>query len=1184
MNELYGEQYYRGHGNHQPGCGVDYANEEFWLIQFGRIAKRIVEDFAPDTVLDMGCAWGHLVSSLRDLGVEAFGVDISSYAIENVRKDIKPFCAVVSATDELPSHFPKKFDLLVTIEVIEHLYEEEGLIAMERICLYSDKILFSSSPEDITEATHFNVQQPEYWVKHFAKLDFFRNVNYTPNYISKDAVLFEKGNNISRVLENYEHKIRLLNLENAILQNNTAKSYNSSIYFDTGEGFNADNVIFVPLTTASFYFKFQLPPGTLALRFDPIEQCSCIVKNIEIFSDSGSVPFENVNGTAVDDYYFFLTDDSQIYITPDKPAKWISVEAQIYPCDELYFPGVVSRIEKLLKDIYIGSENIAQLSDEISQLTKHSNNEKNILEGQIQLMSDKIGEIEHQNNEKSLMLEQLLKQHSDEISQLTEQYKNEISQLTDKIGEIEHQNNEKSLMLEQLLKQHSDEISQLTEQHQSEISQIAEQHSYEISQITEQYSDEISHLTEYTNNEKSIMEGQIQLMSYKSYKMEQLLKQRSDKISEITGQHQNEQAQILEQYHFAIMQRDRFNADLQAISNSTFWRITKPSRVVVGGTKRFLRSFPLTRSMYKVLWSIRRRGIKTTWFVIKSYVKRKSDTHVMIKESFNISDVERHIQERREFDKNIKISVIVPLFNTPREFLNEMIDSVRSQTYKNWELCLADGSDHSAHYIGKICRNYAKKDRRILYKKLKTNKGISGNTNEAMAMATGDYFAMLDHDDIIHSSALYEVMRAICERNADFIYTDETTFDKTPTDAHTPNFKPDYSPDTLRSINYICHLSVYSRMLYEKAGGYDSRFDGSQDYDMILRLTENAENIVHIPRILYFWRAHRESVASSISAKPYVIYAAMLAVSEHIHRIGMPGVVEPISKDASAYRIRYELKEKPLVSIIIPNKDHADDLKKCIESIMISSYKNFEIIIAENNSTEEDILEYYKELESNPKVRIISRHTKFNFSETNNNAAKNAKGEYLILLNNDTQVITPDWIEEMLMFAQRPDVGAVGVKLYYPDNTVQHAGVILGLGGVAGHSHKYFPKGHPGYMQRLQISQNLSAVTAACMMIPKKIYDEVGGLDEEFAVAFNDVDLCMRIRQKGYLVVFTPFAKLYHYESKSRGLEDTPEKQKRFLHEVNLFQSRWEKELKDRDPYYNENLTTVREDFSLAVE
>lgn len=546
---------------------------------------------------------------------------------------------------------------------------------------------------------------------------------------------------------------------------------------------------------------------------------------------------------------------------------------------------------------------------------------------------------------------------------------------------------------------------------------------------------------------------------------------------------------------------------------------------------------------------------------------------------YKISGRRRRKEKAIAFKKNVKFSIVVPLYNTPIKFLREMIKSVQNQTYGNWQLCMADGSDAEHEYVGEYVNGIT--DDRICYKKLSENMGIADNTNECIAMASGDFIALFDHDDLLHPSALFEMAKAI-EDGADFVYTDEVTFVGRTGNITIYNFKPNFSPDTLRSYNYICHFTAFSKELLDTVGGFNREYDGSQDYDLILRLTENAKNIVHIPKALYFWRSHKASVASDVSAKPYVVDSAKRALKAHIERLGLSGRVEDATVPTT-YNIQYDIVGEPLVSIIIPNKDHIDDLEKCLVSVYEkSTYKNFEVIVVENNSTEKETFEYYKLAQNKyNNLRVITWESGFNYSAINNFAVNQANGDYILLLNNDIEVITPDWLEQMLMFAQRKDVGAVGAKLYYDDDTIQHAGVIVGLGGVAGHSHKGFARENPGYMARASIAQNLSACTAACLLIKKDVYDEVGGLDEGYAVAFNDIDFCMKIRAAGYLIVFTPFAEFYHYESKSRGDEDTPEKRARFNSEVFRFQERWGKELKLGDPYYNPNLTLDSEDFSL---
>lgn len=595
----------------------------------------------------------------------------------------------------------------------------------------------------------------------------------------------------------------------------------------------------------------------------------------------------------------------------------------------------------------------------------------------------------------------------------------------------------------------------------------------------------------------------------------------------------------------------------------------------------WIQAHRVIRVLAKGIKSLAKNGLSATWIKVRRKLIERRRRRI-ISSGKLYTKKELRAQRNTMFPKDVKFSILVPLYNTPQKFLKHMIRTVLKQTYANWELCLADGSDVEHGDVRRICERYAKKDPRIRYRKLEKNMGISGNTNACMDMATGDYIALFDHDDLLHPAALYENMKAICEQGADFIYTDENTFHDTPSDAFCPHFKPDYAPDTLRANNYICHFTTFSRDLLEKTGKFRPECDGSQDFDMVLRLTENASKIVHIPKILYYWRAHRGSVAENVGAKPYVIEAAKRAIRDHLQRVGLKGEVLD-SMVPSMYRLRYEIEGTPLVSILIPNYEHKADLEKCLNSVYEkSTYQNFEIIVIENNSTSQEIFAFYEEIKKKwNNLKVVVWDGPFNYSAINNYGAQFASGQHILLLNNDTEVISPDWIQEMLMYSQRKDVGAVGAKLYYPDNTIQHAGLGIGLLAVAGHLHRGFERNHPGYMGRLIYAQNLSAVTAACVMIRRDVWDEIGGLDESFAVAFNDVDMCMRIRKAGYLIVWTPYAELYHYESKSRGLEDTQEKRKRFERELHQFRIRWAKELAGGDPYYNPRLPLDREDFGL---
>ena len=620
---------------------------------------------------------------------------------------------------------------------------------------------------------------------------------------------------------------------------------------------------------------------------------------------------------------------------------------------------------------------------------------------------------------------------------------------------------------------------------------------------------------------------------------------------------------------------DYLNWRLDRIVNSGIWKATK-------GIRRFGNYVLRQYKRLKNLGSVREFWAK---------LKYKKAEHAAMgsygKKSFP-DEARRKEEENTNFERKPLISILVPLYNTPMEFLREMIGSVEYQTYANWQLCLADGSDAEHAYVGEYCANKAASDNRILYKKLEKNEGISGNTNKCLEMATGEYIALFDHDDILHPSVLFEYVKVINEKNADYIYCDETTFHDGDIDKMiTMHFKPDYAPDNLRANNYICHFSCFAASLLEGGELFRSKFDGSQDHDMILRLTDKAQNIVHVPKLMYYWRSHAGSVASDINAKSYAIEAARGAVADSLRSHGFENFkITSTRAFETIFKISYEIIGEPMISIVIPNKDHREDLKRCVDSIVgKSTYGNYEIIIVENNSTTEEIKSYYEEIASD-KISIVKYDREgFNYSAICNLGVSRAKGEYVLLLNNDIEVISVNWMEEMLMYAQREDVGAVGAKLYYPDDTIQHAGVVIGLGAhrSAGHVHYKKPKENLGYMGRLCYAQNVSAVTGACLLVKKSLYDEVGGLDETFEVSLNDVDLCLKLREKGLLNVFTPFAELYHYESASRGADDRGIKAERYDKESERFREKWKAMLDAGDPYYNPNFSLDRSDYSVRI-
>lgn len=925
-SEIYGEEYYKTLGD------LPYDNIE-WAHVFERIADRIVNDIRPNTVLDVGCAMGHLVAALRDRGVQAYGIDVSQYAISKVREDIKQYCKIASILEPLPKELPQKYDLVITIEVIEHLYEEDGLIFIDNICKYSNDIIFSSSPDDIYDVTHLNVQQPEYWAKKFAKNKYYKEMEYDATYISPQAIRFlRKDLQISRLVEDYERNLR------------------------------------------GTKYKLKL---------------------------------------------------------------------------------------------------------------KQEQEQKLLLEKET-LIHEKV-DIYNQNNE--------LRNELEEAHKFNDELKAEISKQE---------------------KRHLD--------------------------------DEIN------------------------------VKRLSQKLVE------------------KDLQIDGLNYDLQKIRTSRgfgvlckFYKIR--DFIIPRQSKRFILAKMIYRLpryirkgyIFKVIKylhpkRINKLGIKVRQVIYggtpTAMIENMEDAYKLWIKNNEPNSSELLQQKKVKFECMPKISIVVPIYNTKDKFLIDMVQSVIDQTYTNWELCLADGGSENVNDIKYIISSFA--DDRIILKEISENKGIAGNTNEAIKIATGDFIAFLDHDDMIPSFALYEVVKSINEHNdAEFIYSDDDRFVNTLDDRSSPCFKPDFSPDQLRCCNYIGHFSIIKKSLLDRIGWLESKYDGSQDYDLVLRATEKAAKIVHIPKILYHWRMHSESVSQNGAAKTYAYDAAKEAIKAHLDRIGLEGEVID-GKILNSYKINYKIKGEPLVSIVIPTMDHIEELKVCVESIINkSTYTNFEIVLVENNSKNEETFNYYNQLTKDNVIHVVKwEGTGFNYSGIVNYGVENAKGDYILILNNDTEIITPEWIEELLMFAQRKDVGSVGGKLYYPDYTIWNTGVVLDKDRSVTLLHNKIDGESCGYYGRTMTVQNFSALAGACVMVRKELYCKLGGLDDiNFKVAHNDMDFSLRLIEAGKLNVFTPYCELYHHESKSRGSDFEGENLIRFMEEDNKFITKWEHYLKDGDPYYNINLS-----------
>lgn len=576
---------------------------------------------------------------------------------------------------------------------------------------------------------------------------------------------------------------------------------------------------------------------------------------------------------------------------------------------------------------------------------------------------------------------------------------------------------------------------------------------------------------------------------------------------------------------------------------------------------------------------LKKYGLNYTIKKIITFFKKKLDNK--LSNCLYISRKEKIFQKNKIFNKKIKISIITPLFNTPKKYLKEMINSVLAQTYNNWELCLVDGSDDKYSYLENICKKYSKKDNRIKYKKLIKNEGISENSNRAIEISTGDYIGLLDHDDILHPSALFYIMQEICNKDADFIFTDEATFNNNNKYIVSKHFKPDYAIDTLRSNNYICHFLIFSRKIMEVAGVFRSEYDGSQDHNLVLRYTSIASKIIHISKLLYFWRSHDSSVASNINTKKYAIEAGINAVNDNISKHGINAKVESTVIYPTLYRIYYEIINNPYISIIIYTKDNIINLKRCIKSIINkTTYKNYEIIIVDNNSTDENILNYYLSLKNYENIRIIFSENKvLTYSEGYNFGVKFSKGEQLIFLSNNIELISHNWIEEMLMYSQREDIGIVGIKIYNTNNTIKHAGIVTEFNNIAFYTYNGQNKNTIGYMGNLHYTQNKSAVTSACMMIKKKTFIDINQFDINIKYIFNDIDLCFKTRKAGYLIVWTPFAEAYYYVSES--IESDTQKLELFYKQDTAFlKEKWKNELESGDPYYNSNFSFINPGYS----
>ncbi len=719
--------------------------------------------------------------------------------------------------------------------------------------------------------------------------------------------------------------------------------------------------------------------------------------------------------------------------------------------------------------------------------------------------------------------------------------------------------------------------------------------------------------TELNDSQTQLKKTQTQSKELESRLSNSQINQKISKsqIKETEGklQHsQNHLEELQDKLQQTQIQLQRAQNTIQAMETSKFWKLRSrwfQFRNILGLTEKDKTFHESLRIKGKHYWNIfRAKGLpyaankvlqksieKAKYVPVPSHalpnIPQSTDLNYQkwLNKNYPTPEIlKQKAQKVEKFSYKPLISLIMPAFNTPECFLREAIESVLNQVYSEWELCIADDAS-SDDRVRKVLEEYSTKDSRIKVVFRTENGHISRCSNSALEIATGEFIALLDHDDLLTPDALYEIA-SLLDRHpeADMIYSDEDKIDDRGKLSE-PFFKPDWCPDSFLSRMYTCHLGVYRREIINEIGGFREGYEGSQDYDLVLRFTEKTDNIFHIPKILYHWRIHSQSAASNPDVKPYAAIAAEKALADALQRRGEKGQVTQAGSLVGHYIIRYKISEYKLVSIIIPTRDLGDTLDKCLTSIFEkTTYPNYEIILIDNGSQEQktaDIFAKWQQKEPD-RFKCYPFDVPFNYSKINNYGVDKAKGDYLLFLNNDTEVLTSDWIDAMVEQAQRNSIGAVGAQLLYPDNTIQHAGVVMGIGGVANHSHKHFSMNSPGYFGQIMTVNNYSAVTAACLMCRREVFETVGGFEEKLKVAFNDVDFCLKIVQKGYRNIYLPQVMLYHYESKSRGYEDTPEKLIRFHQEVEYMENKW-KEFIKYDPCYNPNLSKKLENFSIGI-
>ncbi len=1110
----YDEEYYQHH------CGgVPYERNDYWLAFFHGIADQIVRSLQPRRVLDAGCAKGFLVEALWERGVEAYGIDISEHAIQEVRMDMQPYCRRASLTDRIDG----RFNLVTCFEVLEHIAMEDARVAIRNLTAVTDAILFSSTPTDLTEPTHINVQPTIGWLRMFADSGFAPDLGYDASFVAPHAFL------LRRVAEKYP-----------------------------------DNV----LVLFSELIRHKL---TLTDRHRQLDHLHNQVKDLQSGKQTAETEVATLNHQAhllrVERHQqeieiARLREHTQsLEIVSSEPlAKLESAYRQLR--EETAGTGhLVTELAKTVGDLNKKSDLIPRLTGQVRNLEIACSEQSRSLESAHQ-----------QFREETAGIGQLitgLARTSDDLAKKSDRMAARLAVVESRLAfvaqEIEGVLTSRIwrvlcaaaailLLPAKLLRLFSSRPGAAARPPQSgDAAQSPQQPG--VAETDDFYGFVCD---EPRPNEDEPRSGKIAISGWAL--AQSGINRIEIRLAGMTAEVQMGAARVDVARCYPDAPEARTAGFTGEIDTATI-----PDGLYIFSIRAFSRSGAVRKLRIPI--RINHKDAHASDY----------DRWIAGFETRNPALIQLKL---RQFANNPLVSILVPVYRTPPDILRLTIESVRKQSYSNWELCIADDRSQSQE-IQDLLADYASKDGRIRVNFLPANGGISQASNAALAMATGDFVALLDHDDELAPDALYHVVEAInLQPDVDLLYSDEDKIDERGK-RYDPFFKPDWSPDLLLSENYICHLLVVRRVHLNQAGGFRSAFDGSQDYDLVLRLTSGNTRIVHIPRVLYHWRSLPDSTATSPDRKSFAAPAAQRAIQEELDRRGVAAKVVPGSI-AGRWRVRYLLPQDPPVSIIIASGGKIEPLRENLTSLFgKTEYRNYEVVVIDN-SRDGDIQKLVERWPDPPRpLRYVDwRHRQFNYSVINNEAARHCQSPILLFLNDDTSVIDPGWLQALVELAARPEVGAVGAKLLYPAGKIQHAGVVMGLFDNCGHAFKGLAGDQQHYFDLPDVIRNVSAVTGACLMTRSEVFHAVGGFDEQtFAVAFNDIDLCLKIGLKGYRVLYTPHAQLYHHEAFSKTVKDLiphPD-------EVAAMRVKW-KDVIEADPFYSPNLTRTAEDYSLQVK